>query len=199
MSVLTYYNPENFNGVLILLREPHDEGKCNDAEGALDGNRIWFQNIIGENIKRSRQESKYRKRFYEMLTYCGECELEKVAFANIKLQGGGSSASIDYNFLTEENKRDNFQKIKEEIEKSNALKYVFTVWDIFDAIVSDTNTNENGIMYYGEKYKDTHFSTAKIDGITYYKILHPCRSPGIIGKPRYNHNHPSNGWFALRL
>lgn len=181
MSVLTYYNPENFNGVLILLREPHDEGKRDDAKGALEGNRIWFQNIISENIKRSRQESKYRKRFNEMLTYCGEHELEKVAFANIKLQGGGSSASIDYKSFADKIKNDNFQKIKEEIEKANALKYVFTVKDIFNAIVSGTNANENGINY-GEKHKGKPSRKAEVDGITYYEIIHPCVSPKICEK-----------------
>lgn len=182
MSVLTYYNPENFNGVLILLREPHDEGNCNYAQGALEGNRIWFQNIITENIKRSRQESQYRKRFIEMLTYCDECELKNVAFANIKLQGGGSNVSIEYKSLKSENKRDNFRKIKAEIEKSNTLKCVFTVWDIFDAIVKDAKT-ENGLNY-GGKYKRNPRRKAEVDGITYYEIIHPCRSPRINVKEK---------------
>lgn len=177
MSVLTYYNPKKFNGVLILLREPHDEKNSSNAHNALEGNKIWFQNIISEDIKRSRQETKYRNRFLEMLTYCGESELEEVAFANIKLQGGGSNASKNYRSLTEDMKCEDFLKIKAEIEKSSALKYVFTVYDIFDAVVS--NSSANGLMYNGKKYKGKHFRMAKIDGITYYEIIHPCISPRI--------------------
>ena len=56
-------------------------------------------------------------------------------------------------------------------------KYVFTVDDIFDAIVSDSE--EIGLMYNGKKYKERYFRMAKNDGIAYYEILHPCRSPGI--------------------
>lgn len=174
MSVLTYYNPKKFNGVLILLREPHDEKNSSNAHNALEGNKIWFQNIISEDIKRSRQETKYRNRFLEMLTYCGESELEKVAFANIKLQGGGSSASEDYRQM---NKKEAFDDIIKEIGPDN-LKFVFTVADVFNAIVKDVKT-ENGLMYNGKKYNGKHFHMAKIDGVTYYEILHPCRSPRI--------------------
>ena len=188
MSRLTYYNPQKFNGVLILLREPHDEGKHDNAQGALEGNKCWFENkIIPENPDLSQDEKtgkmlrlfrRYRNRFKEMLSYCGENTLENVAFANIKSEGGGSSASVDYWSLTTEKKKENFKKIKEEIEKSNVLSFVFTVDDIFDAIIPEFE--RNGLIYNGKKYEGKSFRKAEIDGITYCEILHPSRSPRII-------------------
>ena len=123
MSNLTYYPDDKtkFNGILIILREPHDERNISNASGALEGNKIWFQEIISNNVRRTRQESRYRNRFIEMISYCGDREIENIAFANIKLQGGGCNASSEY---WEKDKKAAFNAIIEEIGKEN-LRYIF--------------------------------------------------------------------------
>lgn len=176
MSNLTYYPDDKtkFNGILILLREPHDERNISNASGALEGNKIWFQVIIGNNVKRTRQESRYRNRFIEMISYCGEREIENIAFANIKLQGGGKNASSEY---WNKDKKEPFDAIIEEIGKEN-LRYIFVLPEIFKLVTNEKSAEiiNSGIKYKGQEPKQM----VRIDGITYYEILHPSRSPRII-------------------
>ena len=176
MSNLTYYPDDKtkFNGILILLREPHDEKNISNASGALEGNKIWFQEIISNNVRRTRQESRYRNRFIEMISYCGEREIENIAFANIKLQGGGSNASSEY---WEKDRKAAFNAIIEEIGKEN-LRYIFVLPEIFKLVANEKSVEiiNSGIKYKGQEPK----RRVRIDGITYYEILHPSRSPRII-------------------
>ena len=175
-----YYDKDNFNGILIVLREPHHENA--DAETAYKGNKYWFtQRIISDNPnpKRNRLETRYRLRFEEMVSICSETSIKSISFANIKQSGGGKQVSKEY-LETEEMERKS--SLNDIIANLNGLKFVFVLKEIFEIIEKETGFYNNGIQYDGHKHKGKPCRMTELNGITYYEILHPCISPRILIK-----------------
>ena len=89
---IVYYDQKNFNGVLVVLREPHTD---QSDEKAFEGNRDWFSKIAkGKEL--NQKEKMYYNRFSEMLEISNVKDLTKIAFTNIKLSGGPAVASKEY-------------------------------------------------------------------------------------------------------
>lgn len=168
---IVYFKEEKFNGVLVILREPHDGNK--DKMSVLLRNKEWFKCVISpeknvENKFPKRQLSKYHNRLTEMLGFVNTKDLSQIAFTNINLQGGGASKSKLYDSINKE-------IVLSEIIEIVKPKIVFTVKDIFDSI--DSECIKNGILY---KNKTERCYSKKYNNIIYYEIIHPCRSPRII-------------------
>ena len=88
---MIYYPEKNFNGILIVLKEP------GDPEGTEEGSKAWFRELIDEKKTGGksidRKQRRYRNRFMEMLELCGEDKLASTAYGNIKPLKGGKKLS----------------------------------------------------------------------------------------------------------
>lgn len=178
---LTHFDPNNFNNVLIILREPGCEAEI-EVEQAKKGNSDWFDQITGElsdeNVDKDvkRKQGLYRNRFKQMLECVGVDKeaLSKIAYSNIKFTGGGKNASKEYWKIPEEIKGKIIEQtidiIKNSINPNIELK-VFVLWEIFD-IVSKNHMSEikHGIKYNG---KEEPRRRVKIGNIEYFEIFHP--------------------------
>lgn len=160
LSQLVYYPKTDFNGVLIILREPHIMlGET--PEEAFLGNRRWFENVISDKPMTSLM-TKYKNRFGEMLRHCNKQGLSSVAFTNINLDGGGKTASPKY-WKTDKT------PILHDIIDSVKPTIVFTTRELFNIISKDVTT-QSGIKYrHGKELR-----SVKAQDILYFEIFHPC-------------------------
>ncbi len=163
---LVYYPETDFNGVLIVLREPHTEDAETD-KAAFVGNQTWFKSITSD-AKLDHKASAYRNRFKEMLSICGEQKLSSCAFTNIKSTGGSETASKEYWKMDK-------APIINDILETVKPKFVFVLWEIFDEI-SKSTTIQDGITYSGDKTK----RKTERDGIVFFEIYHPSYRRKIV-------------------
>lgn len=190
--------PENFNGIVFLLREPNTGGK--PAE------EFWFKEVLknSENYHKAlessntdkkkianskRDATKFRKRFTEMLESIGykEDNIKDSVFCNVNPESGGKSLSEEYKIAIKNNKPQemarHFTSLKDEIT-------VFTCVDIYDKFLNPNNTKsdniENIVTKNGFRYnrKTLGCFSGEIENkkITVYAIYHPSsREGGILG------------------
>lgn len=154
---------EHFNGVLFLLREPNTKGKRQKE--------FWFKNSLEKN-SRQRSFSLYKNKFNIYLKYLnGEYNLSDCAYANIIPTDGKKSKSDKYRKINNENIRNRFISIVNEC--NNKIKFVFTCYDIFDALKETENSQPVEGM--GIKYRksDKTKRVIRIGNITVYEIYHP--------------------------
>lgn len=156
---LVYFPNGNYNGVLIVLREPHKKNG-ETAEEAVLGNRIWFEKVLSDQPM-GNMISQYRNRFKEMLKICNENSLSSIAFTNINPEGGGQNASNKYWKM-------NKAPIINDIIETAQPKVVFLLRELFEVITNDEPTKE-GIHYHSGKT----LRMAEIKGIRLYEIYHP--------------------------
>lgn len=165
LDQLVYYPGADFNGVLIILREPHIENGTSPEEAFL-GNRHWFKYIISDKPLTGLM-TRYKNRFNEMLKFCNRTDFSLVAFTNINLDGGGRAASPKYW------KMDKFP-ILNDIIAAVKPSIVFTTKELFNIVSKDTET-QSGIEYSDGKV----LRSVMIQETVYYEIDHPCYSKRI--------------------
>ena len=177
-DLISYFPEKDYNGVLILLREPNDPNSPEKL--VMEHNQSWIHMVLATNEK-GRSVSRYRNRFAEMLQYVGlnpETELSHIAYANIKQTGGGASSDDEYWNLSSEEKKARFALIQTQVNP----QIVFTVYDIFNSITEGTTVTRNGIQY--KRRKNPKRKAIDKNGIIYYEILHPSWSPKAIHQSR---------------
>ncbi|MGI6654315.1 MAG: hypothetical protein ACOX55_09420 [Christensenellales bacterium] len=157
---LVYYPEKEFNGVLIILREPHIMDGESPKE-AFIGNRRWFEHVISEKPTTGLM-TRYRNRFGEMLRYCHKNNLSSVAFTNINLDGGGKTASSKYWGMEK-------APILNDIIAAVKPEIVFMTRELFNIVSKDIQT-QNGITYENGKV----LRSIKIRETVFYEIYHPC-------------------------
>ncbi len=187
-----YYHANNFNGILILLREPHvDNDDRNQTEDVIEHKSSeWIENVLNysfqpeELAKMERREkttiSKFRNRFTELLEYIGKSGcISQIAYDNLQRRGGGATASKAYNEVLKKYEKEAFEKIVTTIRnKGGKLECVFTCKDIYTRLheILQGNTlqdcSEKGIKYPSGKKQ-----AMKYGNIIIYEIAHPSRSP----------------------
>lgn len=154
---------EHFNGVLFLLREPHTDGEIQKE--------FWFKKSLINN-SHQRSFSLYKNKFNIFLKYLnGNYNLSDCAYANIRPDNGERTRSEDYNKMKDEQLFDRFEAIVKICD--NKIKYVFTCYDIFDAIKNygkGTLCDTEGITY---KKSNKNKRVMKLGDIIVYEIYHP--------------------------
>lgn len=160
LDQLVYYPKAEFNGVLIILREPHIKHGETPEEAFL-GNRRWFEHIISDRPMTSLM-TRYKNRFCEMLRYCNKQGLSSVAFTNVNLDGGGKTASPKY-------WRTDKKPVLNDIISSVKPSTVLLPRELFN-IVSYNLTTQSGIEYEHGKV----LRSIKIQEVLYFEIFHPC-------------------------
>lgn len=156
-------NKENFNGVLFLLREPNTKGKIQEE--------FWFKNSLEKNIHQ-RSFSLYKNKFNIYLKYLnGEYNLSDCAYANIRPTDGEKRKSDKYNKINNKDILNRFMSIVKACD--NKVKFVFTCYDIFDALKEAPNSQS--VEGFGIKYRksDKTKRVMCIENITVYEIYHP--------------------------
>ncbi len=154
---------EHFNGVLFLLREPHTNGETQKE--------FWFKKSLINN-SHQRSFSLYKNKFNIFLKYLnGNYNLSDCAYANIRPSDGDSTKSENYNKLDDSFIFDRFISIVDDCE--NKIKYVFTCYDIFDAIKNCSKSELCDIT--GIKYKKSNKNkrVMRFNNIIIYEIYHP--------------------------
>ena len=165
LDQLVYYPKTEYNGVLIILREPHIKDGTSPEESFL-GNRRWFENLINDKSINGRM-TRYKNRFNEMLSLCNKTCLSSVAFTNINVDGGGKTASPKYWKMDK-------VPILNDIIATVKPSIVFTTKELFNIVSKDTET-QSGIEYNDGKV----LRSVKIQETVYYEIDHPCYSKRI--------------------
>lgn len=187
--------PENFNGIVFLLREPNTGGEpaeefwlkkvLNDSENyhkALESSNTDKKKIANSK----RDATKFRKRFSEMLEFIDhkEDDLKNSVFCNVNPKNGGKTLSKEYKEAMKNGKPQEmalyFASLKDEIT-------VFTCFDIYDDLLESDNIkhkeDETGL-----KYKSKVSSSRCFKGeigkakIKVYEIVHPSVSSKITKK-----------------
>ena len=180
---VTWYNPQAFNGVLFLMREPNNESNDTDPVKITEGNWKWFSSLLKPTAK-DRDETKgkktrYHNRFEEMLNALpiADKNLEHVAYANLHIYGGGKANSKEYQeILNDKDKRTKEMKRIYQCIPQDKIQYIITCRDIFDRL-SDQDTIKCGT---GFTYEKCVSRTGKTDGIVLIEMIkHPCISPKI--------------------
>lgn len=185
--------PENFNGIVFLLREPNTGGE--PAE------EFWFKKVLNDSenyhkalessnteesdIKRSKGTStKFINRFTEMLEFSDhkKDDIYNSVFCNIKPENGEKVVGKKYEEELESSKLEEmilyFASLKDEIT-------VFTCFDIYNELLELDNI-KNKEEKTGLKYKskvsrcfEGEICKAKIK---VYEIVHPSVSSKITKK-----------------
>lgn len=191
------YLSNNFNGVVFLMKEPHNENTQEFwfKEVCTDDRAKNYFNKYPDNPKIS--ASKFRNRFNEVLkslTNNSNLKLEECLFINLYPYNGKSSVDKESGYkkiIKEKYRGIEMRKDKEhsnislpyfdkriDIILSCKPKYIITVSDIFDILLSERKCEcKEGIVYSNKKIKRCFY-----DGeskITYYEIYHPSRSSKI--------------------
>lgn len=189
LQSLTYVPPvTQYNGVLILLREPNDPQKKKKPEYLRD-NALWFRDVIAgkclsdewkDSAYRNRAISRYGNRFREMLKAIDSTEtlrLESVVFGNINIEGGGDFVGVNYG------KTDKAKRLEDILRALSTCGYTtrhaFVCLDLFQLIIKEKDTDllkNEGFIYSNGK----RMSKAVRGEIVYYEMLHPSRSPRIM-------------------
>ena len=179
--------PDNFNGVLFILREPH-KYENQSSEEAVSGNKNWWGKICsaaGETGK----ETAYTNRFHEYLNAL-EClnaicendnDLSKAALANINPYGGEEKASECYREISQDEKYNRIEHILREVRP----KYIFMCSDIYNALknnIGNEPEENNGVKYNSNKRRQYKSLTLTFENqkIRCFEIIHPCISPKIV-------------------
>lgn len=200
--------PEEFNGIVFLLREPNDKKKDIkrvDGKEEEDNKFFWFKNVLcGGRIynecdsekdkKRSMTAgTKYKNRFREMLRYIKhkDEDLNDAIFCNVHPEWGNTYKSDEY----EETKQPNIvQKMKLIESRAQQCKVrtltIFTCKDIYDILkkMYEKNgclvkeENEMGLRYrYGRKKSMGMFRVqTEVCTINFYEMYHPSYGSGIM-------------------
>lgn len=185
---LAYVPPlEQYNGILILLREPNDPNK-KTVNAYLEGNAEWFQDVINgrpspkyiDNKMRNKSIPRYGNRFREMLLSIEENQhllLCDVIYGNLSAHGGNNAVGDQYWRIK---KISRLNMILSELTiKGYNPKNVFVCQDLFKLIVSQKDTTvypEKGLQY---NKRDKRQNICYRNGIYYFEIIHPARSPRI--------------------
>lgn len=181
--------PENFSGIVFLLKEPNNPG------GATD---FWFKEMLESTNKYQHETTvsksvftKFKNRFEEMIktikkseTIDAEKELKNSIFCNVNPVKGTTLASKDFYEILNSGKAEKmfefFATLKNEIT-------VFTCIDIYKYLL-ESEKIQNKIQEHGLTYtdKDEPLSCFKCEigntKVTVYEIIHPSRSSKILYK-----------------
>lgn len=161
----------HFNGVLFLLKEPNSNGK--------EQCEFWFRNGLLDSTTLEKNSKRaftlYKNKFNIYLGYLkGNYNLYDCAYANIRPSNGKSAESKEYKNLKDNDKYNRFLSIVEECE--NKIEYVFTCYDIFDALLKEGDgklLNVQGIEYHNSNGSILTKRVMEINGIIVYEIYHP--------------------------
>ena len=177
---VTWYNPSSYNGVLILLREPHKNMNEIETEDVVCGNRKWLARVLF--APKDRFENRYHNRIIEMLDALPDINHrpEQIAYANLNTKGGGAVSSKGYREIL-----NNPVKRQQELDRifscvsKKETKYIITCKDIFNALSDPKKIKkDNGFQYTNNLVS----RSGEIDGIITIEMLkHPCISPAVVG------------------
>lgn len=185
--------PENFNGIVFLLREPNTGGKPAEefwVKEVLTNSENYHKALESSNTDKKkianskRDATKFRNRFSEMLEFIDhkEDDLMNSVFCNVNPKSGGKTLSKEYKEAMKNGKPQEmalyFASLKDEIT-------VFTCFDIYDDLLELDNI-KNKEEKTGLKYKskvsrcfEGEIGKAKIK---VYEIVHPSVSSKITKK-----------------
>lgn len=172
-------NPESFNGIIVLLREPGGEsGKTytgDDKEECIKNSRKWAKEVCeGKHVR-------YHEVFSIISEYCGDGRrMDDIALGNIKWTPGGSEKSQEYGEITYKEIDEVYKAaIKHAKEKAPnvSVKAVFVCWDIYNALENQEELQSGyiptkKIVYNGKKGKREK-RVSCLDGVEIYEIYHP--------------------------
>lgn len=173
------YKPQDFNGVLVILREPNasDSGEKLPADRAYE----WIEKVLSrddmwegiQQAKDKRAVSRYRHYFEKLLrqVFSGKKDRYHIAFDNIIPDQGGKNASKEYR---------QYQYFSERVKRivdTIGPQYVFLCADVYDKIKEPGDKENHGVIYDNKTLRC--FSR---DGVMYYAIYHPCAHIS-IGSP----------------
>lgn len=187
--------PENFNGIVFLLREPNTGGEPAEEfwlKEVLTNSENYHKALESSNTKKAditrskRASTKFINRFTEMLEFSGhkKDDIYNSVFCNIKPENGEKVVGEKYEEELESSKLKEmilyFASLKDEIT-------VFTCFDIYDDLLELDNIkhkeDETGL-----KYKSKVSSSRCFKGeigkakIKVYEIVHPSVSSKITKK-----------------
>ncbi len=189
-----YYHKNNFNGVLILMREPHisQKDKGQPVEEIERKSHEWITKVLNQSFteadfaeckdekeRRSARGAitKYYNRFCELLTLIGKSAetLPQIAYTNLHKEGGGATVDESYKAILN---KFNFCEFKEMIKPISNLEYILTCGDIFEKLQSILPSNGcPDCSNLGLKYPSGRKRAMKYENVTIYEIAHPSRSP----------------------
>ena len=177
---VTWYNPSSYNGVLILLREPHIDKNEIEPEKVILGNWKWLTSVIFAPT--GRFEKRYHNRIIEMLGALPNIEHcpEQIAYANLNIRGGGATSSKNYwDILNNPEKRQQEMNRIFSCVSKEKTRYIITCKEIFEALSDFETIRENA----GFQYTNNSITrSGKMDGIILIEMLkHPCISPAVVG------------------
>lgn len=159
---LVYYPNQDFNGVLFILRKPHDDPGRNEKD-TVNGNREWFNSVASNPANPLQQQ--YRNRFMEMLEVVHRTDLSHAALDNIKRTGGGATASENYWKISPEMKLDRIRAILDTVNPT----YVFLPRDLYRLVAEQAVEESDGITYSGA----ATLKKCIYEGVLFYEIYHP--------------------------
>ena len=165
---MVYYPEHDFNGVLFILREPHDDQKRN-LKDVFIGNRNWYVSVA--KTPENHLQAQYQNRFKEMLSVLGIIQQDQdallhSAFDNVKKTGGGPTASKTYRKMGADEKKARIIEMIEAVRPKN----VFLPRDLYRIISDDATEKAGGITY----VHGAQFEKCSYMGATFYEIYHPA-------------------------
>lgn len=185
--------PENFNGIVFLLREPNTGGEPAEEfwlKEVLTNPENYHKALESSNTDKKkianskRDATKFRKRFSEMLEFIDhkEDDLKNSVFCNVNPKSGGKTLSKEYKEAMKNGKPQEmalyFASLKDEIT-------VFTCVDIYKKLFESDNTKIDIIeqkkgFIYNRKPLDCFIGKIDNKKITVYAIYHPSSREGEI-------------------
>ena len=170
--------PENFNGIVFLLKEPNNPGGADE---------FWFKNMLVSKEKYLSESagsrnifSKFKNRFSEMLGYLDEkAELENSIFCNVNPIYGDREATRSFYRELKNGKAELMLEYFSEL-KDNIT--VFACKEIYRHLLKSGMLNIKK-EYAGLRYKNATLGCFECEikhtKVTVYEIYHPSRSSKI--------------------
>lgn len=185
--------PENFNGIVFLLREPNTGGEPAEefwVKEVLTNSENYHKALESSNTDKKkianskRDATKFRNRFTEMLEFSDhkKDDIYNSVFCNVNPKIGGKTLSKEYKEAMKNGKPQkmarHFASLKDEIT-------VFTCVDIYKKLFESDNTKIDIIeqkkgFIYNRKTLDCFIGKIDNKKITVYAIYHPSSREGEI-------------------
>lgn len=178
-----YYHENNFNGVLILMREPHvsEKDKGQSGEEIERKSDEWITNAL-KGTSLEREAVAYHDCFQELLQCIKPGEsLSRIAYTNLYKKGGGGTKSQEYINCRKMYSKSQFDELIREF--GDKLECIFTCNDIFNRLKSKevlyrdiALCPECGFSYSYQRQRQTKVTkkrAMKYGNIMIYEIMHP--------------------------